>query len=86
MLAVAIGVEVGVDVEVGVKVRVGVAVGGIRVPVGMVVAVEVGVDAIKEMTGWHADSSSAIKAIAATGDRLNFVSIENLLLGECGSG
>ena len=86
MIAVAVGVEVGVDVEVGVKVRVGVAVGGSRVPVGMVVAEVADVGARKGMAGWHAHSSSAITAITATGDRLDFETIENLLLGECGSG
>jgi hypothetical protein len=83
LVAVAVGVAVGVEVEVGVKVRVGVAVGGTRVEVGKVVAVAAGVGTRKETAGWHAHSSSAITAIPATGDRLDFVTIENLL-GEMG--
>ena len=82
MVAVSVGVEVGVDVEVGVKVRVGVAVGGAGVLLGMIVAVALGVGARKEMAGWHADSSSAITAKTATGDRLDFVVIEDSLLGK----
>jgi hypothetical protein len=83
-VAVPVEVEAGVALRVGVKVSVGVAEGGMGLAAASSEAAAIGEGSGKAIAGWQADSSSATTAITATGDRLDFVFIEDRLLEKMG--